>query len=240
MTRAKWLLLVLVMTQGCGSSQQRAEDPSSDPTDLDLEEGPGEVDDGMAIEGLRGSLRRDEVDPVLNRAAARFAECYSEALEDHPYLVGDLALSFSVSGDGSVRTVWSPTATLGSREVEDCILRHARTLRFPRPHGGETELDYGPMAMHPGDDEQPPEVWPASRISERLEERGAELESCTGGGGGFSVTFYVGPGGRVRSVGAVAPSAERQDGARCLEQEVGAWTDLPDPGDWVAKVSVEL
>jgi hypothetical protein len=241
MSRTDYLLAVL-LSLGCGPAQHHVDEPRSDRADIDSEDEPneGEADDGIAVEGLRGSLNRDEVDPVLNRAAGRFAECYSAALEDAPYLVGDLALSFSVSRDGSVRSVWTPTATLGSRDVEECILRHARSLRFPSPHGGEAELDYGPMAMSPGDDARPPDVWDESRIAEALEAHGDALRACTRGDGGFSVTFYIGPGGRVRSVGAVAPSAEQQDSARCLEAEVAAWDGLPDPIDWVAKVSLEL
>ncbi len=231
--------LCCLLLLSCSSAQAPVEEPADEPA---VEEARAEepADDGMQIDGLRGSLRRDEVDPVLNRAAQRFADCYAEALEDHPYLVGDLALEFTVAPDGSVRRVWVTSATLGSREVEACILGLARGLTFPRPRGGEADFDYGPMVMNPGDETRPPEVWPVERIAERLEEQREVLVQCTGGRSGYHATFYVGPGGRVRSVGVVAPAADAEEGARCLEREIASWQDLPDPGDWVAKISLEL
>ena len=242
MTRMSWVIATLLLGLGCGSTQHPAAEHTDNPDDIDVEEQSTESpdeDDGMAIEGLRGSFRRDEVDSVMNRAAARFADCYSEALDDHPYLVGDLALGFTVAPDGSVRDVRTTSATLGSREVEECILDQARRLHFPYPHGGEADFDYGPMVMNPGDDARPPDIWPASRVSEQVETHQSAVEACTQDHGGFQATLYVGPGGRVRSVGVVAPSAHQQEAARCLERELTGW-ELPDPGTWIAKISLEL
>ncbi len=241
MKRTTWIALLLPLFLACGSNQSRPAD-NSDPIDEEPEEEPAEeVSDGMSIEGIHGTLRRDEVDPVLNRAAGRFAECYATALDEHPYLVGDLALQFDVNRDGSVESVWTRSATLGSREVEECMLHHARSLRFPRPHGGgDAEVGYGPMVMNPGESERPPAVWSTDRIAEHLEENGEALEACTNGESGFHATLYIGPRGHVRSVGVVAPSLEQQDAARCLERELSSWQELPETGSWVAKVSLEL
>ena len=239
MRSTTWLALFLTFSLGCGSTTPQPVDQvhTDEPHE---EEEPEALSDGMSIEGIHGTLRRDEVDPVLNRAAGRFAECYAAALEDHPYLVGDLALQFDVNRDGTVESVWTRSATLGSRDVEECILRHARSLRFPRPHGGTAEVGYGPMVMNPGEEERPPELWDANRISEQLEEHRDALLACIEGARGFRATLYIGPRGRVRSVGVVAPSMEQQDAARCLEGEISGWQDLPDTGSWVAKVSLEL
>jgi hypothetical protein len=241
MTATKALRLLLALgaagAWACGAPQPPPDPPAGDaPPD----EEPEAIDDGMAVEGLRGSLRRDEVDPVLNAAARRFQQCFVDAFDEHPYLAGDLSLELVVSPNGSVRAVRTTSATLGSRAVEECILRIARGLGFPRPHGGEATVDYGPLVMS-SDDGRAFDVWDVGRLEEAQWTAVQEaIRSCTRGASGFSTTLYVGPGGRVRSIGAVAPSAAVEDGARCLERELAA-LPFPDPGSGrVAKLTVEL
>lgn len=246
--------LLLFDVAACGSSQQPEQEP---PTRAEPVRDRAAVDDGMVVEGLRGTLQRDEVDPILNRAARRFQHCYVEEYMDHPYLVGDLALQFTIDVNGTVDTVWSPSATLGSRDVEECILGIARALSFPRPHGGaEAQFDYGPMVMS-SDDHHPFDLWALADLEARALEAeadgGAETSgtsitqaieeaesSCLGGSSGFNATLYIGPGGNVRTLGVVAPTAAHQDSARCLERELSN-LQFPDPGTGrIIKLSLEF
>lgn len=230
-------LIALLFLGGCSSPQEPEPEVVTPPPP---EETAEEEDDGMAIEGLHGTLRRDEVDPVLNRAAADFQECYIEAYMDHPYLDGEISLEFSVSPEGSVSSVWTTSATLGSRDVEECILSSARRLRFPRPHGGDAEFDYGPLVMS-SDDGHPFERWTIDRLEEEQATAIQEAYAgCTNGHSGYRAVLYIGPGGAIRSIGAVAPSADAQEGARCLERELRA-LEFPDPGSGnIAKMTLEL
>lgn len=234
---ATTLALICSVSQALGCSGAQEPEPNEPAVEPDVES--EEVDDGMAIEGLTGTLRRDEVDPVLNNAARQFQQCYIDAYMDHPYLAGDLAMEFTVAPDGTVNEVWTTTSTMGSQEVEQCILRIAQGLRFPRPHGGEASFDYGPLVMN-SEDGHPFELWQLDQLEEQAEAIQQAFSSCTEGSAGFDATLYIGPGGEVRSIGAVAPSAAQAEGARCLEQQLSA-IEYPDPGPGtVAKITLEL
>ena len=232
------LILALMAHLACGpATPDEPTTPDSEPVD-DTHE-PAAVDDGMAVEGLAGTLRRDEVDPVMNRAVGRFMRCYAEQLDERPFLLGDLALSFGVGRDGAVESVRVTTSTLGSRETVDCVLDVARGLRFPTPHGGTSAtFDYGPVVFNPGDGTRPT-LWERARVNEVLdeEENAAALDECPAVG--IAVTMYIGPGGRVRSIGAVAPSPDQEEAARCFERVLGGF-EYPDPGPRVAKLSLEF
>jgi len=245
MVRTFTLVALVIALTACGSTQEPEPDHAARATRT---EEPAAVDDGMVVEGLRGTLQRDEVDPVLNRASRRFQQCYIDAYADHPYLVGTLRLQFTVGGDGSVQTVWVQSSTLGSSEVESCILGIARSLSFPHPHGGsEANFEYGPMELS-SDDHHPFDEWTAADLPSESEDdeppvteviSGVE-DTCLSGDSGYGVTAYIGPGGRVRSIEAVAPSASQQDHARCLEREL-ADIAFPDPGEGrIAKLTLEL
>jgi hypothetical protein len=227
------------LAAACGPSQ----DPGSTTPVDDQGETPPPADDGMAVEGLSGTLTRDEVDPVMNRAVQRFQRCYVDAFEDHPYLAGDLALQFTVGPDGAVRDVVTTTSTLGAQPVEECILAIARGLTFPRPHGGqEAVFDYGPMVMS-SDDGVPFDPWSVENIPDQAEAVAQLWSTCTEGASGFQIYVYIGPGGQVRSAGAVAPADSGEGGleaARCLERELQSVV-FADPGPGrVAKLMLEM
>jgi hypothetical protein len=234
--RGGWASLALVIA--CGGAQTPSTGPTYDSPSRDRQ---AEVDDGMTIEGIHATLRRDEVDPVLNQAAPRFQRCFAEAYEDHPYLAGDIAFHFVVTSRGGVRSVQVTSATLGSTELQDCIINVARGLRFPEPHGaGDAEFDYGPLVMR-SDDGRPADLWTPDQLEEQLadEDNQEALRQCTEGASGFHATLYIGPGGRVRTLAVLPPAPEQAEQANCLAEALRAW-QFPDPGDWVAKVSLEM
>jgi len=236
MIRVTQLLLASLAATGCGP---RAPVEPTTPT----YEGTGgseaaEADDGMVVAGLTGTLRRDEVDPVMNSAVSRFMRCYAEELDALPVLSGDLSLGFTVAPDGSVAEVRTLASTLGSRATEECILQIGRGLRFPRPHGGQANFEYGPVLFNPGEGSPTAALWDPTEVSEALAARATEVEAC-GASSGVSVTLYIGPGGSVRSIGAVPESADRDEAARCLERVLSSVT-FADPGARVTKVTLEL
>ncbi len=240
------LLAVFIMTSArCGSPQDTRSPFGENEYDQDQDHnlasasGSAAVDNGMIVQADYGTLRRDQVDPVMNEAVNHFMNCYAQALGEQPFLIGDLALHFTIATDGSVRTVRTTSATLGSRQVEQCILSDARHLRFPRPLGGEAEFDYGPIVFNPGDGTRQPDLWSAEQVSEQLQEHQERLYECTNGASGFTATLYIGPDGRVSSSGVVAPSLEHESAARCLEEAFAEW-QLADSDHWVAKLSLEL
>ena len=149
-------------------------------------------------------------------------------------------MQFTVNPDGSVLIVHLTSSTLGSHQVEDCILDHASRLRFPRPHGGEAEFDYGPMEMS-SDDSPSFEPWSPDYIYAELEGAREAINACGSNMSGFRVTIWVGHNGRARSVGVVPPTAEARESNECL---VRALSDIqyPEPaeGHNLAKVTVEL
>ena len=52
--------------------------------------------------------------------------------------------------------------------------------------------------------------------------------------------MYVGPGGKVLTVGVVTGAKDSDDKAECLVKVLGKLKGLPSPGSWPAKVSFGL
>jgi hypothetical protein len=82
-------------------------------------------------------LSREHIARVLERAQSQFRHCYDQALGRAPNLHGKVSLEFTIGQDGSVSGTRA-VSTLQDREVEGCLERVVRRLRFAEPKGGGT------------------------------------------------------------------------------------------------------
>lgn len=83
-----------------------------------------------------GGLDRDLIADVINRNLGQVRFCYEQGLQADPALAGRVAVDFTINGSGTVTVASVGSTTLGSKQVEDCILMRLKTWKFPLPEGG--------------------------------------------------------------------------------------------------------
>ena len=226
-------ILVSLFAAACGATQPPPPEDSAAVTPPPAEE----PDDGLQIEGQRGTISPMAVEAALSGQLQRLGGCYREALEGSPYLLGDVVLSFRIGRDGAVRAVFPVSSTIGHQATQACLVERARSIRFARPVGGEAEASY-PLLFNPGSG-RPPDLWTAAQGADAIAGHREEIASCGLSGEGYSLTMYVDRGGRVAAAGVSYPAPEGATAADCVARTATTWT-LPDPGSWMAKVTVDL
>lgn len=88
-----------------------------------------------------GQLTIGTVRQLLIRARGDLVPCYRRALRERPGLAGRLTLSFTVGWSG--RTVSDDVSESElPPEVGHCISERVRSLRFPRPEGGQSPFTF--------------------------------------------------------------------------------------------------
>jgi hypothetical protein len=230
-------LCVALLASACGGGDGESETVAEDQTTGGGER-PREVDDGLEVEGLMGSLSTDEVNGTLQPRMQRFARCFSDRYGSLDIVGGRVRFSFRVAVDGSVRWVYPSESTIGDRQTERCLLDVAGSTRFPQPRGGEAEFSF-PIEFDPPGDVRPPFNWEPERTEELVAENGAGVLSQCGARGPVSVTAYVAPGGAVLAAGASVADQSMAEVLDCVSDAVRAWS-MPDPGSYPAKVTFLL
>ena len=120
------------------------------------ETAPAPVIDESAYERpARGDLTRPETDPlfpgtldaasvrkIINTEMARIRRCH-EVLSKTEELSGKLLVEWTVDAAGkTLSTRVHEDSSLKHRAMEDCVLRIAGSLRFPRPTGGAARISF--------------------------------------------------------------------------------------------------
>lgn len=190
---------------------------------------PPPATDGMAVDGLLGTLNDDEVFGVMNQHMAGFNNCFDRT--EGSFVAGEVQLSFEVAPNGRVASVHVSESDLGSWRVEDCLVQTASFLEFPRPDGGGPARFIFPFSWNE----------PARRLSKPVDEAwGYEtlranrrlIRDCRAAHrfeGPFHVTMYVGARGRVLSAGFHAKRPPTKEFPACVVQALAPVT-FPDPG----------
>lgn len=83
-------------------------------------------------DGLSKSLVGD----YLSRHWNQFKWCYSRELDKDPNLYGKVTVTFTISNEGRVGEAQVLSSSMNDMNVESCVLRTIRRIRFPRPDGG--------------------------------------------------------------------------------------------------------
>jgi hypothetical protein len=191
---------------------------------------------GMEVSGLMGTIPERKILAVLEPKLPKFQRCFFDGSRDVEHIGGEIELYFHVNLAGEVVWVYPRKSTVGHRATEQCILAEAQRAKFPEPKGGDAaEIAWG--FAFDSSAPRPPVDWSASDIGPALAENEGLAASC--GGGRFSVTAYVAPGGQVIGAGAAADSETSAPNIDCIVEKVAGWS-MPDPGSYPAKVSFEL
>ncbi len=97
---------------------------------------------------VQGGLSQEAIGRVLDRAKSQMRYCYEKELQRLPDLYGKVTVKFEINGTGSVGDTSVVLTTLNNTNVEECLLRVYRRLRFPQPVGGGVVTVNYPMVFN--------------------------------------------------------------------------------------------
>ena len=199
--------------------------------------------DAMQIEGIVGELDSAGCDKVLAAHQPEIKKCYEEVTERLFYLGGRMQLKLRIGASGLPHSVALVRSTVGSYEVEHCVTAAVQKMHFPPPKGGDGELTY-PVEFAA---RTPVGAWAADKVAAEFKQ--AKFASCSGHKPkpgehlatvhSMQATLYIGPGGKVTSVGFSAEEPIDDKLASCVANKVRA-LQLDDPLGRMVKVSCDL
>ena len=85
---------------------------------------------------IQGSLSKEEIGRVIRRNLARFKYCYEKELNANPNLNGKISGYFTIAPTGSVADASVRETSMNDENVESCVTKVMRSLKFPQPRGG--------------------------------------------------------------------------------------------------------
>ncbi len=110
-------------------------------------------------EESKGHLDKESIRASIEAVVPKVAECYENAINNHPNLSGRIIVSFkikNVDGKGKIDEAEVIPSEgkddLNSPSVEHCILQVVAGAEFPAPEGGDVVVHF-PFVLQPPDDE---------------------------------------------------------------------------------------
>jgi hypothetical protein len=199
-------------------------EPAADD-DVELVTGKGHVEPAVVEAAI--APRRDEL-----------TACYLDRVGKRRWLGGQLVLRWDVAADGALTQVVLAESDLGAWPIEKCVLELARAMTFGPPLGGAAEVVLPLTLAARGRAAQ----WDDAQAEKAVGAQLGKLDGCARGKiaapDDVVITAYVGPRGRVQSVGFASPHRALDDAwAACAEKLVHAW-HLPDPKGQITKLAV--
>ena len=85
---------------------------------------------------VKGSLSKAEIGRVIRRNLPRFKHCYEKELNKNPDLGGKVAVYFTIAPTGSVAQAKVRETSMDDTNVESCVVKVMKSLKFPKPKGG--------------------------------------------------------------------------------------------------------
>ncbi|MEZ0392818.1 MAG: TonB family protein [Pseudobdellovibrionaceae bacterium] len=84
---------------------------------------------------VEGGLDRDQIAAVINRNKGQIIYCYEQGLQAVPDMRGRVSVQFVIGPKGRITSASVAQSSLGSRNVESCMIAKMRNWQFPRPVG---------------------------------------------------------------------------------------------------------
>jgi hypothetical protein len=198
----------------------------SDPRrGYEVRESSGEAPDGgrLAMVAQQGSLDQEDAEAAIKQHWNRMVRCYDQAGDARDFAGGPVTLRWQVAGDGRPTGVHVLASSLGSFEVERCLLEVAGAVRFPRPHGnGKATVEYSlefrstgeiPVVELPGDATSAALPALLGRLASECHELGVDE---------VTTTLYIDRKGAVRSLGFGSARPFPAESAACVARTLRA------------------
>lgn len=225
--RSAFLFLVLLTV----NQQVSAKKPKPEPAPVAADSNT------MQVQGTLGELDAGQVERLLQEQRGAMRKCYDETAASLHYLGGRLELKVQVAPSGQPKAVTVTDSSLGSFEVERCLVGVLSKLKFPQPKGGDGEVTYPFEAAA----RTPVGSWHGARIAAAVGKKKAGLKGCPGfaKATGLRTTLYVGPGGKATSAGFSAETPLDDKLVRCAAKQLLA-AQYDDPLGQMVKVSFDF
>ena len=247
---APWLHGALALVLGCGARPAApVTGASRAPTRAAVAEPAEDADgDGVELQTGKGHVEPAAVEAGLRPHRDALARCYADRVGRRRWLGGRVALRWNVAADGTLDRVVIAQSDLGAWPIETCVLQVARLVSFGRPLGGPAGVDL-PLefslcrsASASACTTSQPALWDPDASVRAVGGQLVRLDACGRGKAAVpddvQITVYVGPRGRVASVGFASLTSEISEAwAACAEKLVLGWR-LPDPKGQVGKLRV--
>jgi hypothetical protein len=228
------------LAAACGSARPAEPPPKVSPVPLTrvAAEEP-EPDDGVQVIASKGHMDPRAVDAGIAPHRAALTACYTDHVGKRRWLGGHALLRWEVAADGAIARVLLASSDLGAWPVEKCLLEVARAATFGKPVGGAAAELLLPLEFSAQG--QPP-LWDVEQSAQAIGGQLTKLAACAKGIAAppaeVAITLYVGPRGRVESVGFASMTTAIDDAwAACAEKTALAW-HLPDPKGQITKLAV--
>jgi TonB family protein len=89
-----------------------------------------------------GTLETSVIKNVIKKHLSSIKYCYESKLRASPTLSGKVTVQFVIGRKGKVVDARIKSSSLGSSEVESCVLKQIRKMKFPKPKGGVVSVSY--------------------------------------------------------------------------------------------------
>jgi hypothetical protein len=237
------LAVPLLMVIACGGKAPPPPPPKpAPPPEPSAQRVPvedNEQEEGVTIVNAHGHMEQEAVKAGLAPHQQELEDCYLKKVGRRRWLGGNVKIHWDIKKDGTVtKVVLSSESDLGAWPIEKCLLDVARAASFDKPVGGDADFDI-PLEFHPKgstlrwDEDQSTKAVGPKQL--------AKLDACNKNEGrpdDVTITMYVGPHGRVQSVGFSSDRNEINDKwAECVVKAALAWK-LPDPKGTIAKAAI--
>ncbi len=94
-----------------------------------------------------GGLTPEQVRKVVERNRSAIQWCFEKELQKNPKLSGKVVVFWQINAPGDVATSRIKSSTIGSPDVEDCLVRQVRKWTFPRADNGQTTKVFFPFVF---------------------------------------------------------------------------------------------
>ena len=162
-----------------------------------IEEKPQEPPKNLVIEGDLGTIDEALVQRKFNESREQVNACIHKGIENSDYVGGSFYFTFRIALDGTVKSL-DMKSTVGHREIEACIYDFAKKLQFPKPEGGEAQVNFN-WSFNSATDVG--HVWDAAKLGSAYTKMRSKMIRCSDGSNEapseFQVIFYVLPDAAV-------------------------------------------
>jgi hypothetical protein len=255
------LAVPALFVAACGGSAPKPKPVVEEPkrvTRVPIEDDSEGQEDGVTFVNSKGRISQDQIQAGIAPHQQDLADCYMSKVGKRRWLGGHVVLQWNLEADGTVSSVKLTESNLGSWDIEQCMLDIAWQATFGKPQGGKVDFTVPLDFTAKGGAQQ----WNEDQALRAVGGQLASLDDCDDfeidkgkkskkkhppvekderpekAPTNVFVTMYVGPGGKLQSVGFASPTAEvGHKWAACAEQAASAWR-LPDPRGQIAKLAV--